>query len=363
VRTSIVFPLIAALLVFVASSTASATDVTFRFRPEPGAVTVSVAGYFNEWNLAASPLVDADGDGLWELTADLSPGRHPYKFVVDGSEWVTDASAPEFEDDGFGGQNSVLVVGDAPLVVEAVPADPSLGSSGEVVAKETAVRFRFHPDAEAKSVSVAGTFNDWSTSASPMAGPDPDGVYETVFRLTPGRYLYKFVADGTRWFTDETASSFEEDGFGGQNSVLEVGRAPLIVGEPVPGEDSAASLDPLVVFRLDASVPLEGGLRGSTPSRPAPGSTVRGSHINAVSVAGTFNGWNAAARPMSDGDGDGIWEVRFRLPAGEYAYQFVVDGDTWITDPFADVFEDDGFGGRNARLVVGRDDVLVGAPR
>ena len=345
------------LLLTVQAVIASATEVTFRFRSEPGAVTVSVAGYFNEWNVSGSPLADPDGDGLWEMTVDLAPGRHPYKFVVDGSEWITDASAPEFEDDGFGGKNSVLIVESAPLVVEGIPADPSLGSGGEVVAKETAVRFRFRPDGEARSVSVAGTFNDWSTSASPMHDADRDGIYEAVFRLTPGRYLYKFVADGTRWFTDQTAASFEDDGFGGQNSVLEVGRETVVAGEPDSADPASAPVGPLVTFRFAP------GLGPSDLRSADPGSRVPVPHVNAVSVAGSFDEWDAAARPMSDTDGDGVWEVRFRLPAGEYAYQFVIDGDTWVTDPFANAYEDDGFAGRNARLIVDTEDVVVGILR
>lgn len=35
---------------------------------------------------------------------------------------------------------------------------------------------------------------------------------------------------------------------------------------------------------------------------------------------------------------------------GAYAYMFVVDGDPWVTDPFADAYRDDGLGHRNAAL-------------
>jgi len=32
-------------------------------------------------------------------------------FVVDGARWVADPAALAFEDDGFGGRNSLLIVG------------------------------------------------------------------------------------------------------------------------------------------------------------------------------------------------------------------------------------------------------------
>jgi hypothetical protein len=41
----------------------------------------------------------------------LPPGPHQYKFVVDGgNQWIKDTMNPNTADDGFGGQNSVLVV-------------------------------------------------------------------------------------------------------------------------------------------------------------------------------------------------------------------------------------------------------------
>ena len=36
---------------------------------------------------------------------------------------------------------------------------------------------------------------------------------------------------------------------------------------------------------------------------------------------------------MEDEDGDGIWEIRVPLPPGRYRYLFLVDENTWHTDP------------------------------
>lgn len=57
------------------------------------ATTVCVAGTFNGWNPAATPLTRRDG-GTWEVTLDLPPGRHEYKFVVDGA-WCCEPGCPE----------------------------------------------------------------------------------------------------------------------------------------------------------------------------------------------------------------------------------------------------------------------------
>lgn len=74
----------------------------------PAARTVSVAGTFNQWDPAATPLV-AREDGLWAATLVLPRGEHQYAFVVDGVEWVPDPAAPAV-DDGFGRRNSLLAV-------------------------------------------------------------------------------------------------------------------------------------------------------------------------------------------------------------------------------------------------------------
>jgi len=37
---------------------------------------------------------------------------------------------------------------------------------------------------------------------------------------------------------------------------------------------------------------------------------------------------------------------------GVHEYMFIVNGDTWVTDPRADRYVDDGFGNRNAVLAV-----------
>ena len=36
---------------------------------------------------------------------------------------------------------------------------------------------------------------------------------------------------------------------------------------------------------------------------------------------------------MDDKDGDGVWEIRVSLPPGRYKYLFLVDENTWHTDP------------------------------
>jgi hypothetical protein len=84
------------------------------------------------------------------------------------------------------------------------------------------VRFIFLAPA-ASNVSVVGDFNDWDTGATPLARVDERGIWTVTLPLRPGRYLYMFVVDGTRWAPDPAAPLAPEDGFGVPNSVVTVG--------------------------------------------------------------------------------------------------------------------------------------------
>jgi hypothetical protein len=92
----------------VAASSDTA-PVTFVLRA-PGATRVSVVGDFNNWDANATPMAHSGSGDLWVLSVQLPRGVHLYSFVLDGSEWRPDPSAPLAADGSFGGHNSVVVV-------------------------------------------------------------------------------------------------------------------------------------------------------------------------------------------------------------------------------------------------------------
>jgi Carbohydrate-binding module 48 (Isoamylase N-terminal domain). len=69
-----------------------------------------------------------------------------------------------------------------------------------------------------------------------------------------------------------------------------------------------------------------------------------------VCIAGTFNDWNAEAKPMHH-VGGGHWLKETALPPGTYEYCLVVDGK-WMPDPRASETVPNPFGGRNSLLKV-----------
>ena len=98
----------------------------------------------------------------------------------------------------------------------------------------TPVTVSYHPTlAGAHSVAIAGSFNAWSTTASPLADAG-DGTWTAHLDLAPGRYEYKFVVNGDGWFTDTDASDFAPDGYEGLNSVIVIADAPVTIDTPAP---------------------------------------------------------------------------------------------------------------------------------
>lgn len=55
--------------------------------------------------------------------------------------------------------------------------------------------------------------------------------------------------------------------------------------------------------------------------------------VESVHVAGTFNNWSQTAEPLEGPDDEGYYSAAVELKPGQYEYKFVLNGDTWITDP------------------------------
>ena len=88
------------------------------------------------------------------------------------------------------------------------------------------------------SVNLAGSFNNWSTSAQAMT-QQTDGSWKATIPLMPGTYQYKFVMNGSQWpnnmcndptwgnpnnggKVDATVTTCADDSNGGQNAVLTI---------------------------------------------------------------------------------------------------------------------------------------------
>lgn len=84
--------------------------------------------------------------------------------------------------------------------------------------REKLIEFRLSMP-QARTACVVGTFNNWDTKRNPMQ-KDATG-WKTNVPLAPGRYEYRFVADG-QWLSDPNAKESVGNDFGSTNSVLVV---------------------------------------------------------------------------------------------------------------------------------------------
>lgn len=74
-----------------------------------GARHVYVCGDFNDWQPASLRMIGTAGTGMWKKRLVLPPGRHEYKYIVDGT-WLHDPEARENIRNAYGSLNSVLEV-------------------------------------------------------------------------------------------------------------------------------------------------------------------------------------------------------------------------------------------------------------
>lgn len=166
--------------------------------PTGGEHKVFVAGSFSDWQQKEMH----SESGNYVITLQLSTGKYPYKFNVDG-HWMVDDTADFFEDDKMGGRNSVLIVKDTTETLYVVPI--VFDSSSKDVS----------------SVAISGSFNDWKTDLDFLLKID-SGRFSTFLLLTESLYQYKFILDDETWLADPANPEKISDDRDGYNSLLKV---------------------------------------------------------------------------------------------------------------------------------------------
>jgi hypothetical protein len=133
----------------------------------------------------------------------------------------------------------------------------------------------------------------------------------------------------------------------------------LLRGRPV----RISPLGGLAVAAGIAAVVVLGRTQSGLPDEAVPAvAAVQGSAVQfvivaptatAVSLVGDFNDWNPAATPMQLVAENRVWSVTIPLDAGRYRYAFLVNGDTWLSDPSAPPVGDDEFGRPGSVVTIG----------
>jgi 1,4-alpha-glucan branching enzyme len=74
----------------------------------PGAMSVMLVGDFTHWQEGAIPMQKKAG-GVWMASVELAPGKHHYRFIVDGL-WRDDPECTLRTPNPYGSQDSVRQV-------------------------------------------------------------------------------------------------------------------------------------------------------------------------------------------------------------------------------------------------------------
>src|SRR5262249_40593749 len=91
-------------------------------------------------------------------------------------------------------------------------------------------------DLHVEQVSVAGDFNNWSATATPLKEFGPRWGWRRIMVLPDGVHHFRFVVNGCIWVEDPSADSKrrQPDGRGGFNSGILVGDDAAAFGAPLP---------------------------------------------------------------------------------------------------------------------------------
>jgi len=81
------------------------------FLDRSDATDVEVIGSFNNWSQEGVRMVWDKDRRLWVVALHLKRGSYEYAFRVNNREIVADPKAMLHRDDGFGHQNSILIIG------------------------------------------------------------------------------------------------------------------------------------------------------------------------------------------------------------------------------------------------------------
>jgi hypothetical protein len=244
--------------------------------------------------------------GIWQVAGVIDAGaEHTWirKSSVCGpnDNWASSA--------GTNADNSEWIVYDADFWDDAgshtytcmMQVDPMADVTFKVDMNQVAV--------SPNGVHIAGSFQNWDPGATEMFDNDSDGVYEITLTLAANlQYEYKYV-NGNDWGMDESVpTACAQNG----NRFVDVGTNDIDLDAVC-----FASCGPCVGIY---SVTFRVNMKEETVS------------ANGVHIAGNFQNWDPAATPMTDGDGDGIYEVTVDLNGNNtYQYKFI-NGNAWGDD-------------------------------
>ena len=246
-------------------------------------------------------LVDFGADGIFGGGDD---SEHEIEFVSPAqNEWVSyDIPLADFTGLASREHLAQYILSGQPIGGGTAYVDNVYFSMATTAEIELCVDMSCFPGVQAPS--VFGFFNGWNAGANPITDPDGDGFYCATVTMDPGPQQYKFF--------DQLQGPENFSSLGPCNALDGVNINRVI--------DVVAGVNQSVSFGWATCDPT------CTPP-PAPNvelcvdmTCLPG--VQAPSVFGFFNGWNAGANPVTDPDGDGIYCATVLMTPGDQQFKF-----------------------------------------
>jgi 1,4-alpha-glucan branching enzyme len=92
--------------------TKSLCKVTFRLPREaaPEATQVTIVGDFNQWDTNDTPMQKLK-NGDFKVTLELaSENEYKFRYLIDNSQWENDWQADKYTPNGFGSDDSIVII-------------------------------------------------------------------------------------------------------------------------------------------------------------------------------------------------------------------------------------------------------------
>jgi 1,4-alpha-glucan branching enzyme len=102
----------------------------------------------------------------------------------------------------------------------ALPKRTAAPKAAPATPKAKRVTFNIHAETGSQ-VFLAGDFNKWDPTATPLTEKKGTGDFSVGLSLLPGNYEYKFVINGT-WCADPSCPDWVKNSVGTLNSVCKV---------------------------------------------------------------------------------------------------------------------------------------------
>ncbi|MFZ1422464.1 MAG: T9SS type A sorting domain-containing protein [Saprospiraceae bacterium] len=155
-------------------------------------------------------------------------------------------------------------------------------------------------------IHVVGSFQGWDPAKDAMSDADGDGIWTFTTMIANGTALEFKYNNADAWNgNDESNNRTHTVTDNGGKDIL-----PLVCFN-----STSACTNTGVTIRVDMNDEIiKSAFNIATDS---------------VTVAGSFQGWNAGTHRLTDSNGDGVYEINVAIAEGSYEYKFIKNGGTW----------------------------------